>query len=896
MIEFETKVLRKLLIKYLLMFLLLFNTAHSYSQLILSTGQTTKANLNSKELWQIVIKNPTGLKYENVKITFTVNNEQKEKILAEQAVIPLINQGDNFISYNNLFNVINITNKDSIMPLPREGIKGSFELCYKLTGSSSIILAEQCFPLRIEQADTLKKKGILNVYGNGTLTRFDSFGNSERPANPTNYTQAMGTLGVSLFDIPANVSFVVNQIGNSFDLSNSRISFGFDAQAVKQSLTQKAKEKLLKEQSELDFDLLSNKNSLAELNNLNGILNNEQVVKELAQLAELDSIEKILKDTALTSFNGLLGSKRDSLQNKGAAEWDSSGVKSATDSLTVLKDTALVLKDSILELKSVVKDSLETYVDLAYDTKDVVTDSLNDLKDADSYIKLLERYEELKFIKEKKESYDKLIARKMELEKRVDDAKETIDDAKGYMSEAEQIYNDPMSVRKYIEQSEYFKPVEKILYSIKTLRIGNLMPQFSNFTLSNIPLNGFQIEITPYNTYEGYVTGKVATPSGFLNQPAGERKINAFGVGYGQTETSHLHVYYLKSNDKDNPSDTAYKPQLNQVISMTGKMDVLKNYLAVEAELAGSQTVNDKRLAAINDANADNKNFFSSVFSQETSDMNKAVGYALSTSAIVTAFKKKTEVALGFKKISAGYRTHGNPLLINNNTMLELKASQSLLKNRVTLGGLVQRTIASPDNPTNPSMKLYQYGAELGLNFEKFPVLRVSYQPLIQSLDTIQIRTNILNANLSYSFRTGKVRHQSNLNYLRQLQIGIGTIFSSAITALHSVIFKDNSLISLQYGYYENSLSGIKTYNHVTDLSYSSVFFKKLTSTLAVSLNSGNSERKIGGRLELGYPLGKYLVFGIRGERNVYNNYMQTAYTLNNYQEWVLRTWLNFKF
>ncbi|MCG3167827.1 MAG: hypothetical protein POELPBGB_03622 [Bacteroidia bacterium] len=878
------------------MFTLLLSTTHSFSQLILSVGSSAKTSLMQEDLWQLNIKNPTALKYDNAKLSFQLSNEKKENILSSEAIILLINNGENITNSSSLFNVVYKNTKDSSNSSASLG-KGLYEVCYKILSNSNTILSEQCFPVTVTGEDTLKKKkGIFKVYGMGTLTRFDSFGTDSRPANPANYTQAMGTLGVSLFDIPANVSFAVNQTGNSFDLSNSRISFGFDAQAVKQSLTHKAKEKLLKEQSNLDFGLLSNKNSLAELNSLNDILNNEQVVKELAQIAELDSIEQLLKDTTLQSVTNIFKSKKDSLGNKAEAKWDSSGVKSVTDSLTALKDTALVLKDSIMELKSEVKDSLETLVDLAYDTKDVVTDSLNDLKNVDSYVQLLERYEELKFIKEKKESYDKLIARKKELEKRVDDAKETIGDAKGYMSEAEQIYNDPMSVRKYIEQSEYFKPIEKILYNIKTLRIGNLMPQFSEFTLSNIPMNGFQIEITPFNTYEGFITGKVATPSGFLNQPAGERKLNAFGVGYGQNENSHLHVYYLKSNDKDNPADTAYKPQLNQVLSLSGKIDVLKEYLSINTEIAGSETVNDKRLAAINDANTDNGNFFSSVFSQETNDMNKAVGYALSTAAIVTAFKKKTEVALGFKKISAAYRTHGNPLLINNNTMLELKASQSLLKNRITLGGLVQRTIASPDNPTTPSMKLYQYGAELGLNFEKFPTLRVSYQPLMQSLDTIQIRTNILNANLSYSFRTGKIRHQSNLNYLKQLQTGIGTIFSSAITALHSVIFKDNSLISLQYGYYENSLSGVKTFNHVTDLSYSSVFFKKLTSTLAVSLNSGNSERKIGGRLELGYPLGKYLVFGIRGERNVYNNYMQTAYALNNYQEWVLRTWLNFKF
>ena len=878
------------------MFTLLLNTTHSFSQLILSVGSSAKTSLKQEDLWQLNIKNPTALKYDNAKISFQLTNEIKESILSSEAIILSINNGENIINSSGLFNVVYKNSKDSSNSQPSL-VKGLYEVCYKVLSNSNTILSEQCFPLTVTGEDSLKKKnGIFKVYGMGTLTRFDSFGTDSRPANPTNYTQAMGTLGVSLFDIPANVSFVVNQTGNSMDLKNSRISFGFDAQAVKQSLTQKAKEKLLKEQSELDFGLLSNKNSLAELNSLNEILNNEQVVKELAQIAELDSIEQLLKDTTLQSATKIFKTKKDSLGNKAEAKWDSSGAKTISDSLVALKDSTLILKDSILELKSVAKDSVEKLVDLAYDTKDVVTDSLNDLKDADSYVKLLERYEELKFIKEKKESYDKLIVRKKELEKRVDDAKETIDDAKGYMSDAEQIYNDPVSVRKYIEQSEYFKPIEKILYSIKTLRIGNLMPQFSNFTLSNIPLNGFQIEITPYNTYEGYVTGKVATPSGFLNQPVGERKINAFGVGYGQTENAHLHVYYLKSNDKDNPADTAYKPQLNQVLSMTGKVNVLKEYFAIEAELAGSQTVNDKRLAAINDANPDNKNFFSSIFSQETNDMNKAAGYALSTAAVVTAFKKKTEVEFGFKKISAGFRTHGNPLLINNNTMLELKAAQSLLKNRITLGGLIQRTIASPDNPSNPSMKLYQYGGELGLNFEKFPVLRVSYQPLIQSLDTIQIRTNILNANLSYSFRTGKVRHQSNLNYLRQLQTGIGTIFSSAISALHSIIFKDNSLISLQYGYYENSFSGVNTYNHVTDLSYSTVFFKKLTSTLAVSLNSGNSERKIGGRLELGYPLGKYLIFGIRGERNVYNNYIQTAYTLNNYQEWVLRTWLNFKF
>jgi len=791
---------------------------------------------------------------------------------------------------------------DFVLPLKHQGVFGSGEYKANISLKSATdnnTLSMIIVPFSVKQpqvastennTNTSEKKNSpafkISTSGNAEVIGYYSIGQPSTSLMPPSYLQTYLNPQVSVFDVPvgANIFLTTQQNPGLQQMNYFRLNF--DANNFRNMLMKRLKEMITKKVN-LDKMNLSNFDSYKDqLTSVQNTLKNPGVIQEMAQIKELDSLKQ-----QFNSYKDKLNVSDSSLTNY---------INVAKDSLTNTTDTSFNKLDS---------------------AKTSITDSIGTVKDSvmQYYEKLSAMYEKIQgmqWLEEKKQYYEQLTSQK---DKILDYGKKIgcIDSLGNYTSQIEKFdaskYSDPSNLYSALRNNKLIKKYEKYLFWVKSVNIGMHSPVYSDLSLNGVSVNGFGIELEPYKFYMAFNYGEALRPvlTNNLVNASYKRNLWSFKMGYGRTQESHIHFNMMSATDDSlsvNPRDSLYLynklPQDNKVISVDFKLVLFKKKLSVTGEIAGSQTIRDltynsalfNLIPTPSNSQSNANNWFANIFSQQGSDMNVRVDYAVNAK-VEGRFFEGSVISAIFARTGTNFQSFGLPFLIKDRMIGEFKASQKFWKNRISVSGFFRYNVDNLDSTKGLTTQFFNYGADLRLNIPKLPTLSVSYMPVTLQNDSAIMNMNILNANCFHMFQFRKFSLTGILNYVYQSSTqtnGTGNQFNLHNISLNTIydlkVFSITNILT----YMSNETVSAKTNTFISTLSTSFTLFKKWTNTIGGNVYVNENSVKGGGFYQTSLSLIKNLVFNVRLETNRFNTYLYLP-GYQDYTQFLVRTSIQYK-
>ncbi len=810
---------------------------------------------NKEDLFNLTVLNNSNFNIEKLTIKATLLDGQFNEVYSAQTISPSIakNTEKELRSTDGLSIEEHFVDSAFKMAYDTTGTfpPGNYFLHYSTISNDGFELTH---PAKVDvivvTENKNQKKRLISPYGDVSSQSYYQFADVQQPNVPTNYHQVLGTAGVNVLgSIPIGVRFSGLVEDNKINPISTNYAFIFDAAKYRQLLEQKAIDKAKEEAREEEKAFKKLNPSLEKLNRINSILENPSVLKELDELAQLDSIEQQLRDTAWKTIS-------------------SKGQKLADSLFT---DTACIADSLQSELSEKPEEYHEAKARLD-STRKVNQAKMDSLR---------QRYNELKHLKQKKSYYEELIAHK----KDITESLGSIDSlSREYLEKYNQTdFSDPNKASQMVMESEEFSKLEKILYSIDDLQIGQLFPSYSELVLYNTSLKGFSVGLKPGKFGTTYLQGK--TIDNDIFSQGRSKKINFASVGYGDSNSEHFHLGFLKGNEGDvfDPEQIADEPLQNTVIFSHGSYKFLDENITVFYEVAGS---------ALSTKKLDFQNSLSAIFSS-SSDSSSLNGHAIKAGTSLNLFKDNTNITYAFLSASDDYQSFGAPWLISNN-MNELSVSQKLFKNVLQLRALARRRISGQAFDNSTGYTYWHFGGDFTLSIPKWPMLAAGIQPMYQNTPQGEMQGYLINARSNYQYLIGKVRNMLMLMYTQidHKLSGRQSVQSNSyqINATGTSLLLKGLSLNYSYAYINSDVDTTSLRNHQYTLGATKTLFKTQQVGLGASINKGKDENQSGAYAEWSWAIKNIALIGARCSYNEYqSNIAENTFYGNSNKQWVLQ-------
>jgi hypothetical protein len=322
--------------------------------------------------------------------------------------------------------------------------------------------------------------------------------------------------------------------------------------------------------------------------------------------------------------------------------------------------------------------------------------------------------------------------------------------------------------------------LQRLLLSVKQIGLGRSWIDYSELTVKNISLTGFNIEMNPSNVYFAAAAGKVNYRfRDFVvrgNYVGSEQNVALVRAGFGK-------------KDKDNVIVTYYTGQ-KALLGQTNPLDA-----SATQKIDGFSLETRKKI--------DEHNYIIAEYARSTSPRlkNKIFDFTNNTNE---AFSIKLFSDYGNTKVNGYYRKMGEAFqsftLQPSNNMQDawmLRATQSIWKKRILLDAAIRKNdfnspIAAPNFSNRNVFKSFQVTARI----PNYPFVSAGYYPSSQlALSDNNVlyenRYNTLNTIVSHSYYVGKLNMNTNATFTKFYNNGSDTGFiyfnASTFTLNHSV-------------------------------------------------------------------------------------------------------------
>lgn len=865
-----------------------------YSQLTLAARISTAgySYVTLDDIWDLTLYNNIGLTYNNTFINFKLNNDTALIYEANAGSIT-INQSSTQTITKSSFKSIKVeyaskTFKqcyDSLQIIP----SGHYILCYTVySQTDSIAISTLCKSLSINNIidKKPKNKNIISSTGNIQFTSFFAFGDT-LPKNPGNYFNWRGNPTVELYNIPIRADFQFNIINSEIDPVTSYFNYVFDGDRLRENLKNEALKRAKEVTKNLNQYKLVYEKAQKELINVNTILNNPGIQKDMLMLKVRDSIQNILynklkplhdsisnkADKFINTQDSLKQYITDSILNRPKAGADNFQDKLQPDTLL-----AMVIKDSTLLKKAGT--------------------------DADSIKQLIVAYKKFDYLALEQATYNELLKKRERL--------------KWLMNKADSLKNlSPQNLNKP-DISPVLNGAYNVLGQIQTLSFGTHVNTTSDFTCFGLPLLGLNFQTQNKGLILQYTNAKQTDNLVLNTNKYFYRHYDIYGAGYGNKDVWSIKLIYMSASDKAGkkqlPADSIefYGPSVNRILSTIAKAKIFKQ-INFEAEIAGSETVKNKLYYSIagNDVkptsiyNPRTGESLQNIITRNNVDANRYVGYAAKVSISGTIPVIKTKIVAGFKRTGKDFNTYGNPMLFKNALTADLKLNQLIYRNNIKLGVIFKYNNFYKDSTSLTLKTLYQYGVDFMLNFPKYPTLRLLYIPTQQIINSQALILNTLNVLSTFSYQVKKYKNLITVNAMSQntSKYAVDNYYFKSINAGIVNITQINNRLSatLRYSYNLIGFENYLTILHSTELSGTYNLLKhNWIFNAALLYNEANNNRKIGGTIEVQHPLNEIFSFSLKVQKNSYTNYINNPlypqqYNFPSYNEWLLYGSINLK-
>jgi hypothetical protein len=863
-----------------------------HAQLFVEFTQSPSSIVTYTDLWNLSVNN-IGQSGTQTYIELQLTEQNAGDIFSARTQNVTLNQGMALFSFENFrlaSQKYGSSATASTFKTTGQLPEGLYTLCVTLKNPyDDYTFSQKCEGFSVTR-ESIRNTVNSQVPGGSKNFRFHGYAEltgyyTNRTANYTtlhgSYAQLILNPNLSVFDVPIGARFTLSTLQNSTLQNINNYSLYFDGDQFKNILKKKLLALIEKNNKLKDLNLSSLSGSMSQLKDLENTLKNPDVIRELGQIKELDSLKNIYSQLKDADLDALKRTGMDSLQNNGrTGKWN--------DSLNSLSDSLNGLKDSALDVKEQAMDPVNTL--LSY------RDSLQAKMDGISHhIKALE------WLEQKKDGYKQLLARKEKLTEM--GKKFGVIDSNGNMKDIGSLkesidYNklsDPGFLYNKLKSSKLLRKVDKILYGFKTFSIGTAAPNFSELTLKSVPVNGIVVEYEQKHFYAGFTYGELqaAVPVYDLTRATYRRTAVAGSFGYGQKEKTHFHINIFHAWDDSSsvqPRDSIFlyqkTPQINYVLSADFKVVLFKEKLRISGELAGSQTTRDFTYldsSIINPVVTNNPGeWLTNIITQRPVSTNTAVDFAFNAKIEGVLFKGKTLLSASTKRVGAHFYAFGTPFLMRDIFSVEIKATQRFWKNRISLMAFVRRNNDNLDNNKPMESVFYNYGFDVALNIPKLPYLKASLMPVNLQNDSSSFNMTILNVASGYNYKVARrIVASTNVNYTYQESVSNDSLYRSSghfVTLNQLFTFKNSVTLNITSGYFHTASDSLTKQVFNIGAGTGFTLFKKINTSVGGNVYMANTEFKWGAYGQVGITFLKLFTFSLRVESNQFNNFFNQLY------------------
>lgn len=437
----------------------------------------------------------------------------------------------------------------------------------------------------------------------------------------------------------------------------------------------------------------------------------------------------------------------------------------------------------------------------------------------------------------------------------------------------------------------------KFMSDFKTLKVGEIYPYYSNYTLNGSRVTGGDIAYNPGWFYIAL--------SGLNNLKAIEgynysRKLMAGKIGAGSMEESHFHITVLKAWDDENSlspeqATNGITPQENFLFGTEGKLKFLNGRLIFEGEIVGSMYTRDITSPALE--SEDIPGFLSFILDTKISS---SFDYMYSIKSIYDIIETQTKITGEYKSIGPGYTSLGALNIRNDIRGFKIKVNQKFLKRKVQLSASMERERNNVGSLNTSTEITNNYSLNIKFNFKNFPYLILDYRPNYvyneEGSDSLKVDYN----SSVFTIMTGL--NDFTDDYYNSTNLLISTVNNNASSDASDYKIL-NFLISSNLSFVKFPLtlavSAGYTFNNSTensrivsfDLSGSYLFFKKMNNTIGLSyLGEKDRNEKFGVYFITAVPLWDVADFYLRAEQNFYR---EKVYEFGDNNEFILTATLS---
>lgn len=751
---------------------------------------------------------------------------------------------------------------------------GGYSICYILKAAADDIeISRNCVFIKVSSGSghvskSLKSKVVFTGY-----IEAEGFYNYSQPAiqnTASDYVRLSVNPSLSLFNMPFGSTLLLSIGGGSGLRSINRGSFFFDSRKFIENLKQRAVNRIKDDERIKNTGILNTNSKIQEWGSIDNILKNPKVIEELNRLNELKNIEKTLSDTAFTNIQ--------KLSNKNEI---------------IRRLAGYINTDS---LRGIITDTASYF--LAYQ---------------DSLKARMLKYE---YLKKKEKAYNAILLKKQKLD--------SLLTAKGLDSltmKKENIINKLSTVKEFdysglansfvlknkLTELGLLKKYEKYLFSLHDLTLGTFNPYYSDLTLSGMPVKGFNICVEPgkFNVCftKGILTDALITDSDLSFSY--RRNLTSASFGYGYKNNSYIRIHILSFEDKaESVPDSLFMkkknlPLSNKVMSLQYKLQLYKNRISIEGELAGSQTTDNNILKGENEIFVDSlpythsgesSHWFTNILLQKKVNMGTSIDYALKVGITACIFRNKTIISFTSGRVGPQYFSAGIPFLRNDRLSFEAKINQHLFNNNVSFS-----LFGRYDHDNLNHFKTYtttnlNTGGDINIRYKKLPSLNLSGMYILFKNNMVNNTIIIINLLLVHGYKTGKLMNNTNLSAMLQYNSSsfLNNVIIGNMMLNHSTFLTKD--IALRAGFSCNLIhasdSIISLYT--VNASVSVCLLKVVHNTLGVKVMKTGDEFKYGLTYEMLAILNKYISLRLDAGSSLLENYLYND-VLQNMQEYMVK-------
>ncbi|MFX3626080.1 MAG: hypothetical protein ACN6I4_01860 [bacterium] len=443
-----------------------------------------------------------------------------------------------------------------------------------------------------------------------------------------------------------------------------------------------------------------------------------------------------------------------------------------------------ILEDSVNKLNAVDLDFDK--VSKKYDSSEVALKSYEtnyNFSEADSLkeFSLSERLQYKEFLKLKKEHdenkllYDSL-KQVVEASKKLKQEFETFNKTHNQINPRqvqELKQNNKKRLSKKFRSHSYLSRAERLILSIRDLKLGTIFTGNNNSALQGATINGIAIENSFGKIFTSVQAGILQQNLAFgqLQQAKNNSYLYALKAGYGMPENTHLHAGIIRSGKmgkgaKNKEIVSIPVPENSTIYNLDGAI-ILNENIRLEGDWAIAN--NQQSIGSPHS----NESFSTATITNQllqrpnTSYSIKATSYLLN---------RKTKIVAQQNYVGANFYTPGNIFLRNDIRRQKVKISQKLYKGFISADISYQNDEDNLLNQKSHTTTVKNYKAALKIRLRKLPSFIASYNLIEQAT-----QSNISEQNFSYlnaihvysitSVYTKRIKNNiltSSITYIRQ--------------------------------------------------------------------------------------------------------------------------------